>query len=295
VRHLVSAVGARDVGICRCAPDETATLELPGGFGTVASIYRGRGDGARPGVLLVHGNTWLGRRLSTYRVKARLLADAGYTVLAYDQVGFGEADDRFQHGRDSLPAAYDALAQAAAALAYLRSMDRVDPNDITALGHSGGVDAALRIAQAHAGVTRVVIMVAPPPPLPDEQSVRARGRYFQGRAERTYSFIHGRDWPEWFSWELTGRGGEEPDPFEPYREPGHPPLLLVLGENDEPRGHETVRARFDDVAGEKRLAFIPSSDHYLNTAQSLGLVFYHRQVARDFRDEVVTWLSEVES
>lgn len=288
---LLRVTGVSGLGVCRCSPDRVARIELPGGFRTMVSIYEGRGAGPRPGVLLIHGNTWLGRRLSTYRLMASLLAKEGYTVVAYDQVGFGQSDDRFGRGVAGLPAAYDFLGQARAALEFLLETTSVDRRNLSVLGHSGGVDVALRLAHRGEDVSRVAIMVAPPPPLEGDGAVEQRRAYLSRRDEDTYRFIHGREWPDWFSWDLTELDAS--DVMEPFETPGHSPLLLILGEHDEPRGHEAVRRRlFERVAGPKELVLIPGSDHYLNTAQSLGFVFYDRAVARHFVRELASWLAE---
>jgi pimeloyl-ACP methyl ester carboxylesterase len=291
VLRLARGVGLMDVGVCRCVPDLDTSFVLPGGFRTGASVYYGRGDGARPAVLLIHGNTWLGRHLSTYRLKARLLADAGFTVLAYDQVGFGDAEDRFKHGAAGLPAAYDFYGQASAALEFLMRLVPLDGDaGVTVKGHSGGVDVALYLGHANPAVNRVVIMVAPPPPMEGENAQAERGAYFSARAAHTYRSIHEREWPDWFEWDMTQ--ADERDPSQLYRQDGHPPVLLVLGERDEPRGHPAVLAMYEEIAGPKDLAWLPRSNHYLNTAQSLGFVFFDRRVARHFRTAVVDRLSE---
>src|SRR5215831_18967383 len=94
-----------------------------------------------------------------------------------------------------------------------------------------------------------------------------RSKYFSSRFSHTYQFIYGREVPDWFSWDLT-RINEF---WEDYRKkvallkmPGHKPLLLLLGEIDEPRGHEQVREYFKQWAEPKKLVFLPRSNHYLN-------------------------------
>jgi hypothetical protein len=77
------------------------------------------------------------------------------------------------------------------------------------------------------------------------------------------------------------------------RSPGHTPLMLLLGERDEPARHKYVKDYFAQLAEPKTLLVLKGANHYLNTAQSLGLVVYDRAVARQLVDELVPWLSSV--
>lgn len=51
-----------------------------------------------------------------------------------------------------------------------------------------------------------------------------------------------------------------------------------------------MRQEFDQFAEPKRLVMIGRSDHYGNSAQALGLVFYDRAVARQIVGELAGWL-----
>jgi hypothetical protein len=65
---------------------------------------------------------------------------------------------------------------------------------------------------------------------------------------------------------------------------------LILGERDEPRRHNSVLDEFDRVVDPKRFVLLDGSDHYLNTAQSLGFVFYDVAVARRLTNAMVSWI-----
>ena len=49
-------------------------------------LYPGKGSGPRPAVVMAHGFTAVAAQLEP---QARACAEAGYTVLAYDNYGFG--------------------------------------------------------------------------------------------------------------------------------------------------------------------------------------------------------------
>lgn len=302
--RVLQPAGWRGMGVCRCAPDAEREIGLPGGFETVGSLYlpdRARPGSPAPGVLLVHGNVWNGRDASTYRLWAERLAEGGYAVLLFDMLGFGDSDDPYGRGPEGLTPARDAPGQVRAALTALLDDPSVDTADVSIMGHSGGVAPAVAVGLSDPRVDRIVAYVSPPPPgtVDPDDGGRSRGLYFTVRAAVQYSFIYGRETPQWVLQEghpePAADGAEAPlaeaaDPVERLAESGHPPYLLILGERDEPGGHGFERERFRRAAEPKTLFVVPGADHYLNSAQSLGFVFYDRAVADTFASGLLGWL-----
>jgi dienelactone hydrolase len=288
---VVRPAGLGDVGVCRCAPDREVPMSFPGSFETKASVYDDGWPGARPGVLILHGNTWLGRNLAIYRLLAERLAELGYVVLTFDYVGKGESDDPFRYGRSGVPAAFDFPAQTRTAIAYMRQNLRVDPDDITVFGHSRGVDWAELVGVTSDRVSRVALMVAPPPPPPSDAVISNSPPDVSDRYGDTYRLLYDKPVPDWFRWSMTGdddRGWSAA--HEALRTPGHKPILVLLGERDEPRGHDRVEALFAEYAEPKKLVKLDRSDHYANAGQGLGLTFYDKAVADDLVGELVAWI-----
>jgi pimeloyl-ACP methyl ester carboxylesterase len=289
--------GLSRTGVCRCAPDKITRITLPGGFETRLSIYDKGGPAPRAGLVVAHGNTWMGSNLSTYRLLASRLAEKGHIVVTLDFPGFGRSADPFGQGPSAVADAYDRPAQLHAAIDYLIANTQVDRSNISLFGHSGGANWAMRAAISHSDVARVAIMVAPPPATEGdsdrdtpEYAVR-RGNYFAHRFTAQHRFVYGTDIPEWLSWDMTlhdVRYGD--DVWALFADPGHKPILLVLGERDQPDGHEAVLAQFASVAGAKNMLLLTRADHYANTAQSLGFVFYDIDVAAQLVDGLSAWL-----
>jgi pimeloyl-ACP methyl ester carboxylesterase len=296
-----------DIGICRCAPVKDVRLRLPEGFETVASLYDHGGPGRRPGIVFVHGNTWLGRNLSTYRLLASVLAENGFIVLTFDLLGSGESDDPYGRGPEAVAAA-SGFGAVTAAIDYLIKNTLVEPDRIAIFGHSGGVEPAIAIGFARPEIAGIVVMVAPPPvrgetPGTEESKTpgteaykKQRGEYFSQRFVETYRFIYGRELPDWYSWKLTKMEDvtakfQEADNV--LKKPGHKPILLLLGEQDQPSGHAFVLNDFELWAEPKDIVRLRRANHYLNAGQSLGFVFYDRPVAQQVREDLVPWLRRV--
>jgi pimeloyl-ACP methyl ester carboxylesterase len=294
--NVIRVAGLAGTAVCRCLPNVTERIRLPGGFATQVAIYA-RGDaGPRPGVVIAHGNTWMGGDLPTYRLLATQLARRGLIVMTVDFPGFGKSDDPFGRGPAAVADANDSVAILNAAIAHLVASTNVDRSNVIAFGHSGGVDPAMRVAESNPLVSRVAVMVAPPPPvfggadLQDREKYAAqRGQYFSRRFAEQYRYVYGKDPPQ--SRELSRPERYTDDVWAAYRRPGHSPLLLILGERDEPSGHAAVLHEFGVESPTKEVFVLPRSDHYLNTAQWLGLLFYDADVARSISDKLVAWVT----
>jgi len=142
VRMLASAVGAvveREVVFASGALRLAGTLALPA-----------EGDGApRPAALLLVGSGPVDRnenlglvRVDATRQLAHALGAAGIASLRYDKRGVGASD-----GGDWRAAGFfDAVDDAAAALAFLGGLAEVDAERVAAIGHSEGAFTATALA-----------------------------------------------------------------------------------------------------------------------------------------------------
>jgi len=292
INNVLRTTALTDIRVCTCQPDQIDRVLLVDRFETTFFIYDRGGSAPRPGIVLIHGNVWMGQRLSTYRLVAKSLADAGFIVLTFDQIGFGESDDPFGQGPAAVADAYDHVSQAEEAVTYLIENTDVDPDNITLLGHSGGVTVALELGKSSDRIANVVIWPAPYAPA-DESAIKANLVYLSGKFEARYELLYGRSIPDWFEWEMTGIEEQDPDViWEYYRMQNHKPLILVLGEHDEPAAHPYVIDTFESLAEPKDLVFVSRADHYLNTAQTLHWVFYDRIIVRELVDSLVASLDK---
>jgi pimeloyl-ACP methyl ester carboxylesterase len=289
--RVVEQAGLFGTGVCRCEPHREDELSLPGGFRTPVSIYDQGGAGLRPGLVIPHGNTWLGRNLSIYRLLASALAEEGFIVLTFDYLKHGRSDNPFRFGPPGVREAFDFPAQTRAAIDFLVNNTQVDPNDVSVFGHSGGADWAEFVGLTSGDVSRVALMVTPPsPPEPETEVIREDPR-LSDRWHQTYQFLYGRPVPEWVQWRMTGMSDRDWDGVYALREtPGHKPLLILIGERDQPRDHQFAKDWFGQLAEPKTLLTIERSGHYANTGQALGLVFFDRAVREQLVGELVSWL-----
>jgi pimeloyl-ACP methyl ester carboxylesterase len=113
-----------------------------------ARLYRPRGATAAnpaPGVVAIHGYINTNETQSPYAIE---LARRGYVVLAIDQPGHGYSD----------PPAFAGGFGGVDALAYLRSLAFVDPDQVVLSGHSmGGWASIIAAAVVPDGYTSIVV------------------------------------------------------------------------------------------------------------------------------------------
>jgi pimeloyl-ACP methyl ester carboxylesterase len=224
------------------APAASA-LHLPGARDVVFPAR----DGARlagwyvPGrngaaVVLLHGSH--GSRADTVD-HLRMLARAGYGVLAYDARGHGASAGQTNalgwRGADDV----------AGAVAFLRRQPGVDPRRIAALGLSMGAEEALRAAAGGVALRAVVADGAGASTAGDERIVS------DGPIARSVTWMTMR------ATELLS-GDAEPAPLEDVAHAIRVPVLLVASRRaGERRIDEAYRSRIASA----RLWYVADADH----------------------------------
>jgi len=139
-------------------PHELLWIETPGGW-VAASLHLPKEPRPSPAVLMCHGFTGhRGEAHFLFVEAARAFAAAGIAALRFDFRGSGESDLTF-----SQMTVETEIADAQAALEYLRRRPEVDPKRVGVLGLSmgGAVAACLagREAVAHGGPGQIAALV----------------------------------------------------------------------------------------------------------------------------------------
>ena len=301
-RQLVERIGIGNISVCRCRPDRVITLTRTDGLQTRANLYLGdrSPSSPKPVVVLIHGNTALGKNLPTYKTLASALANRGYLVLAHDQPGFGESDNPIRGDARATVEAFDQLPSAVAALEFLRELDGVDPARISVIGHSGGAFPAIKFAMSSHEV-RHVALLGPPRRVREHaeaSSAKAQERamYWSKRFRRTYEFVYGEPLPSWFRQEMTRKGGpwalEDYEGF--FRAGDRASVMLLDGELESTEDKTYLESFYVNVSEPKKFVRLAQSDHYHNTAQALGIAIYDRRVLKQLVDELEAFFGGTE-
>jgi pimeloyl-ACP methyl ester carboxylesterase len=142
-------------------PVKDVTIEHPQGFVLAGTVTVPDGDGPFPGAVLISGSgaqdrdeTILGHK--PFLVIADYLTRHGIAVLRYDDRGTGGSTGSFADATTE-----DLATDTAAALAFLKKVERVDPARVGLIGHSEGGIIAPMVASADDGVAFIVLLAGP--------------------------------------------------------------------------------------------------------------------------------------
>lgn len=290
--RVASRVAWSRLAICVCAADQHVRFRRDDGLTIAASIYRDDQRDERPGLLVVHGNTPLGRRLPVYRVLATKLAGRGYVVLTMDMTGYGESADPFEIGALE---AVENESDVRAGISYLRNLPGVDTQRIYVLGHSAGVPPVLAAGIADP-VVKKIVAIGPPRRLTERLLDQGDREYFWRRADETHVAVYGAPFPTWFGLDewLRLKLSRDISGYLPYLSgPTHKPILLIDGDLENEADKRYLRAYYDSMSQPKQHLTIPGSNHYANTpSRQWLLTFYDEAVVNETVDQIDVWLKK---
>lgn len=149
---LATAVQAVDVTFPGPAGTLAGTLSLPEGQGPFPALLTLTGSGAH----FRDGNRTPEHPYRPFREIAEKLRGCGVAVLRVDDRGVGGST-----GNAAAASAADTLADAQAAMRFLRPHERIDGARIGAIGHSYGGQIAPMLAVAEPQLAGLVLMGAP--------------------------------------------------------------------------------------------------------------------------------------
>ncbi|MEJ2105422.1 MAG: dienelactone hydrolase family protein [Ignavibacteriaceae bacterium] len=120
-------------------------------------VYDGDIQGKRPGILVVP--EWWG--LNDYaKIRARMLAELGYTALALDMYGNGEQADNPQDAQNLASSVYKNIKAGEdrflAAYNFLKNQETTDSNEIAAIGYCFGGGIVLHMARIGTNLKAIV-------------------------------------------------------------------------------------------------------------------------------------------
>jgi dipeptidyl aminopeptidase/acylaminoacyl peptidase len=194
----------------------------------------------RAAVVVTHGTN---ADRSSMLPELRLLAAAGFGVLAFDWPGDGDSEGRgdIHYG----PIERHALT---AALAWLAARPEVDPNRIGGLGFSIGGFLMTQVAALDPKLRAVVIEAAPP----DYEE------YLRG-LHRRWSFLS--EWPAYWAVRNTGLIPGRMSPREVIGQISPRPILIIGGALDEAVSPAMVNELYAAAREPKSLWIVPGARH----------------------------------
>lgn len=291
VTDYFKKVSLLNVRFCLCSEDKEITIQRADRLKIKGSLYGVVGGNSRPGIILLHGNTPLGRKLAIYKVLSSKLAEQGYLVLTIDFTGFGESDDPFS--LDTVEA-LDRDKDVYTAIEFLKTLQIVDTSQIYIIGHSGGAVPAFRVGIKDTCI-KGIIAIGPPRRVTERLNDPRDKNYFWKRAIRTRREVYGKEFPAWYTEDLWLERNLKNDmkKYKGYFSQNlHKPLLLIDGELESEKDKLYLRNFFNGMTEPKRYITLKNSGHYCNTMSLLGSVLYDIKVINQTTNAIDRWRIE---
>lgn len=288
-RHL-QHVPISKLRACRCDSEVEVIFERPDGLRIAGSLYGGKGNAERPGILLLHGNTPLGRKLGFYEVLATLLSKRGAVVLSFDFTGFGESDDPFLGSAKGL---WENGRDVEAAIDYLLRLQNIDPARISIIGHSRGAIFGFEVGIRRPEIKNL-IAIGPPRRVTERMQDPSDRDYFWEREIQTRAQIYKKSFPPSFTKALWLEGFLDSDMEKHiayFSQTHHKPLLLIDGERESAKDRAYLKNYYDKIEEPKSYLTIQNSDHYGNTWELGGFDLYDQGVMSDTADGILKWMN----
>lgn len=240
-------------------------------------------------MVLIHGNTPIGRKLPFYKVLSGKLSRKGFYVLALDLLGYGGSENV-----SSLEQIWN-FKEIDAAIDYLHSLENINQDEIFLIGHSRGGAPAIEIGISNS-IVKKIVAIGPPRRMKERiLSDGAKDReYFWNRALQTFQQVYNKQVPEWYTFErwLSLSSKRDIEKYIPYfSSHGHKPVFFIDGSLESKKDLQYLREYYKQIEEPKKYLTIQNSDHYGNTSGITGL-FEINTYDKEVIDQIVSVIAD---
>ena len=255
------------------------------GLRLVGNFYRPRENPQNATILLLHGSSIFGRKLSLMRALALEFQRLGYAVMSFDLRGYGESEDPPNY----TPQAFNFAHDVSAAINWVEKMAPEHAEHLYLVGHSFGGAVALA-AQADDKRVEKIVSFGPPRRLSE--------RFLNPEAEEKQKLLvrwqADMQLPRPLPYDIWAKV-LDPLNIENYTDdfaaPGHTPIFLIDAAQEPEADLAFLRGLYRQIIPPADYWTVPNTDHYLDTGFILGLPCYNSATVRLFVDRVAKWVA----
>ncbi len=278
----------KELQIANFSSSKTVTF-YSNGLKLIGDFYQPEVKHKDETILLLHGSSIFGRKLSLIRAWAREFQQQGYAVLAFDLRGYGESDDP----QSLTPEAFDFAQDVCSAIDFLVSHAPDYGKQFYVIGHSFGGAVALA-AQAIDPRIAKIVSFGPPRRL-SERFLNPEAREKKKLLVRWQADMQ-LDQPLNFGlWQQVLQPLNIENYAEAFSKPGHTPIFLIDAEKEPLADLEFLRTFYQGVTQPAAYWTVPNTDHYLGTGFLFGQPCYHKGTVQAFVNRVDQWLQQSEN
>lgn len=271
--------------IANVPPSETVAF-YSNDLKLIGDFYQPKGEDKGETILLIHGSSIFGRKLSLIRALAGEFQQQGYAIFAIDLRGYGESDDP----KTYTPEAFDFAQDVRSAIDFLTRYAPAHARRFYVIGHSFGGAVALAAQAADSRVAKIVSFG--PPRRLSERFLNPEAREKKKLLVRWQADMQ-LDQPLTFElWQQVLQPLNIENYAKAFAEVGHTPVFFIDAEEEPSADLEFLRTFYRRVAPPAAYWTVPTTDHYLGTGFLFGQPCYHKGIIQAFVNRVDQWLQQ---
>ncbi|PSB19816.1 hypothetical protein C7B61_19090 [filamentous cyanobacterium CCP1] len=252
----------------------------------VGDFYSPKGKSKAETILLLHGSSIFGRKLSLIQALAGEFQRQGYAVLTFDLRGYGESDDP----QPNTPEAFNFAQDVRSAIDWLSRHEPEHSKQIYVLGHSFGGAVAFAAQAADSRVEKI-ISFGPPRRL-SERFLDPEAREKQKLLVRWQADMQLNEPLSFEVWHQVLQPLNIENYAQYFATPGHLPVFLIDAEQEPEADLLFLRNFYQGTVPPFEYWTVPQTDHYLGTGFLLGLPCYNQSTVQMFVRRVSQWLQQ---
>lgn len=275
----------RDLRLASATPSKTFTFQADG-LTLVGDFYAPKAPHKASTILLLHGSSVFGRKLSLMRSLAGEFQKLGYAVLTFDLRGYGASQDP----QDYTPEAFDFANDVRAAIDYAIAQTPEYAERFYVIGHSFGGAVALA-AQAKDPRIAKIVSFGPPRRL-SERFLNPEAREKKKLLVRWQADMQLSQPLDFQMWQQVLQPLNIENYIKPFCQPNHTPVFLIDAEQEPEADLAFLREIYRQIKPPAAYWTVPATDHYLGTGFLFGIPCYSRRLLLTFVRRVDQWLQQ---
>lgn len=268
------------------APQPTETVRFySDNLQLVSDVYLPCENPTASTIVLLHGSSVFGRKLTLMRALAQEMRSLGYAVFVFDMRGYGESQDPSEYTLKNFDFAQDVVS----AVDYLKTHYSEQCQNLYVFGHSWGGAVALA-AQARDSRIQKTISFGPPRRL-SERFLNPEAKEKKKLLMRWQADMQLNRPISFNLWQQVLQPLNIENYVDAFAQHNQKPIFLVDAENEPTADLEFLRAIYQQSSSQVDYWTAPETDHYLGSGYLFGIPCYDPKLVSSFVEHIHQWLT----
>lgn len=250
----------------------------------VGDVYLPRENSTASTIILLHGSSVFGRKLTLMRALAQEIRALGYAVFVFDMRGYGDSQDPSEYTLKNFDFAQDVVS----AVDYLKTHYSEQCQNLYVFGHSWGGAVALA-AQARDSRIQKTISFGPPRRL-SERFLNPEAREKKKLLMRWQADMQLNRPISFDLWRQVLQPLNIENYIDAFSKSTQKPIFLVDAENEPAADLQFLRDIYRTSSNQVQYWTAPQTDHYLGSGFMFGIPCYDKETVSQFVVRMHQWL-----